>query len=41
MKWRIYEMLTGNHDINRAVLNKAKKKDLIEAIIEYIKTRGK
>lgn len=41
MKWQIYEMLTGNHNLDFAVLMKARKKDLIEAIIEYIKTRGK
>lgn len=41
MKWKIYEMLTGNHKLDFTLLMKAKKKDLIEAIIEYIKARGK
>ena len=37
-KWRIYEMLKS---INYAVLYRARKKDLIEAIIEYIRSNGK
>ncbi len=40
-KWQIFEMLTGNHDLDFTVLMKAKKKDLIEAIIEYVMKHGK
>lgn len=41
MKWQIYEMLTGNHKIDFAVLRRARKNDLINAIIEYIMQKGK
>ena len=40
-KWRIYEMLKRICSINYAVLYRARKKDLIEAIVEYIRSNGK
>lgn len=40
-KWQIFEMLTGNHDLDFTVLMKARKKELIEVIIEYVMKRGK
>lgn len=41
MKWKIFEMLNGNHKLDFSILRKARKKDLIEAIIEYIYKHGK
>lgn len=40
-KWQIFEMLTGNHKLDFMILRKARKKDLLEAIIEYVMKRGK
>lgn len=35
-QWEIYEQLKGNHKLNFQRLHKAKKIDLINAIIWYI-----